>query len=67
MSVKEIKKEIREHKREMKERGIRVIGFMNGGLTMEESRANQKLYALKIKLDDALKAEQTKFIDISVF
>lgn len=42
--------EIREHKRNMRERGIRVISFMNGGLTRDEVDANANLFRLKTKL-----------------
>lgn len=50
-----IKRQISEHKKDMKARGIRVTSFMNGGLTADESRANAKLFELKTKLEGATK------------
>ena len=50
---REIQKQIRELKREMKANHIRIISFMNGGLTSDESRYNCELYRLKLALERA--------------
>lgn len=51
-SAEEIKAEIKEHKKSMKERGIPITSHMNR-LPPEHSSANAKLFALKTELDDA--------------
>ena len=56
MSSKEICQQIRETRREMKDRGIKVVSYFNGGLDDGTYRANAQLFRLKIALDDALKA-----------
>jgi archaeosine-15-forming tRNA-guanine transglycosylase len=55
--AQEIRKEIREHKAEMKASGYRVMSFMNGGQPIAQMRANERLFALKARLSDALRAE----------
>ena len=57
MSSKEIRQQIRETRREMRDRGIKVVSCFNGGLDDGTYRANAQLFRLKIALDDALKAE----------
>jgi hypothetical protein len=52
----EIQREIRELKADMKDRGIRVASFMNGGQTLEGMRCNERLFELKLKKEAALKA-----------
>ena len=47
----EIRKEIRELKKEMKERGLKVTSFMNRQPSIEAARANERLFALKCELD----------------
>lgn len=59
MTSKEIRKQIRAIRQEMKERGIRTVGYFNGGLDEGTYRANAALFRLKVELADALKAEQT--------
>lgn len=54
---KEIKKEIRDIRADMKRQGIRVMSCFNGGLTREESMYNQNLFALKTELERAIKEE----------
>jgi hypothetical protein len=58
MTSKEIRKELRAVKAEMRERGIRTISCFNGGLDDGTYRANSQLFRLNIALKDALKAEQ---------
>lgn len=48
-----IKEEIRQLKKEMKDRGVRTISFMNAGLTSDESKYNSRLYKLKLDLEQA--------------
>lgn len=58
MTSKEIKAQIRDLKRSMKEQGIRVVSCFNGGLTPDESRHNTRLFELKVNLEKAEKAEK---------
>jgi len=51
--VSEIQAAIRELKADMKARGLPVRSMMNGGHTMESMRANERLFDLKIQLDQA--------------
>ena len=51
MEKKEIRKQIRELKKEMKENNVRKISCFNGGLTQSESYYNSKLFELKTKLE----------------
>lgn len=55
-SVREIQREIREHKADMKARGLRITSFMNRQDSLEAARANERLFALKVELADAKKA-----------
>lgn len=48
--IKTAKAEIRDLKREMKSRGVRVVSCFNGGLTPDESRYNSELFKLKTQL-----------------
>lgn len=59
MTSKELRKMIRQVKREMKEQGIRRISCFNGDLTLGESIYNSKLFELETYLKDALKREET--------
>lgn len=54
---KEIKKQIRELKGEMKRYGIRVGSCFNGGHSPESMRYNQTLFALKVQLERAQAAQ----------
>ena len=56
-TVKEIKLDIREHKRGMKASGIPVRSFMNRQPSIAAARANERLFALKVELEQAEKAE----------
>jgi len=55
---KEIRKQIRAIRQEMKERGIKTVSCFNGGLDDGTYRANYALFRLKLELAEALKAEQ---------
>jgi hypothetical protein len=57
MTSKEVKREIRETKAEMKIQGIRRISCFNGGLSAAEYRWNSRLYQLSVDLELAIKAE----------
>lgn len=57
MTIAELKKDIKEMRKEMKTLGIRVTSCFNGGLTSDEYRYNSQLFALKIKLESVQKAE----------
>ncbi len=57
MTSKEIKREIRETKREMKDAGVRRISCFNGGLSAAEYSYNNRLFQLSVQLSDAIKDE----------
>jgi hypothetical protein len=59
MTSKDIRKELRATRQEMRERGIKVTSCFNGGLDDGTYRANVQLFRLKVQLDEALKAELT--------
>lgn len=48
--LKGYKIQLRQTKREMKERGVRKISCFNGGLTPDESRFNQELFRLNTEI-----------------
>lgn len=52
-----IRRDIRDHKADMKANGLKVTSFMNGGQTITQMRANERLFALKTQLEIALKQE----------
>lgn len=47
----QLKKELRETRREMKEKGIRKTSCFNGGLSPDEYRLNARLFELKTKIE----------------
>ena len=49
--IKEIKKSIRETRKEMKEMGVRRISCLNGGLTPMEYQYNSRLFQLSVDLE----------------
>ena len=57
MKTKEIKAEIRETRRQMKEAGVKRTSCFNGGLTSDEYRYNSRMFKLETDLKDALKRE----------
>jgi hypothetical protein len=50
----QIRRIIKELKQDMKSRGLPIRSMMNGGHSMESMRANERLFDLKIRLDQAL-------------
>lgn len=48
---KEIMKQLREVRKEMRANSVRQISCFNGGLSPEEYRLNSLLFALKMKLE----------------
>jgi len=58
-TIKQIRAEIRETKREMKAMGIRRTSCMNGGLDRQTWQYNARLFKLEqIELRDALSVDQ---------
>ena len=57
-TAKEIRTEIRQLKKEIKERGIKVTSFMNRQSSLEAARANERLFALKVELEKAIIGRQ---------
>lgn len=51
MTVKELKRAIRDCKAEMKAAGIRRISCFNGGLSSDEYRYNSRIFALNCELE----------------
>ena len=63
-TVRQIKRETRETKAEMKASGIRRTSCFNGGLSPEEYRYNARLFQLSVELDKAQKCtSSTKLPD----
>lgn len=56
----EIRRQLADTRREMRERGIKTVSCFNGGLDDGTYRANSQLYRLKIALGQALKAETSQ-------
>ena len=57
MTNQEIKRAIRELKREMKANGIPIFSCFNGGHSSEGKRYNERLFALKVQLSRTPKTE----------
>ena len=57
MTSQEIKKQIRETRKEMKAKGIKRISCFNGGLLGEVYSLNARMFDLETKLADAIKDE----------
>ncbi len=57
-TVKEVRAEIRETKREMKEKGIKRSSCFNGGHSPESYRLNSLMFKLSVELTEAQKAEK---------
>jgi hypothetical protein len=55
-TLKEIRSEIRQLRAEMKADGIPITSVMNRQPSMVAARCNERLYALKIELEDTAKA-----------
>ena len=53
----EIRRQLADTRREMRERGIKTVSCFNGGLDDGTYRANSQLYRLKIELENALQKE----------
>lgn len=56
-TVKEIAKDLRNYRREMKENGIPKTSPFNGGMDRSVQRANERRFALETELSDAKKRE----------
>lgn len=63
MTSQEIKKQIRETRKEMKAKGIRRIACFNGGLLGEVYSLNARMFDLETKLDLAIKDERIQKMD----
>ena len=61
---KEIRAEIRELKREMKENGIRITSFMNRQPSIQAARMNERLFALKCELDEVNEHQRSASTDV---
>lgn len=53
-TVKELKKQIRETRKEMKELGVRRTSFMNSGLTPNERCYNEEMFRLETLLKERI-------------
>ena len=63
MTSQEIKKQIRETRKEMKAKGIKRISCFNGGLSGEVYSLNARMFDLETKLDLAVKDERIQKMD----
>jgi len=61
-TYKDIQKEIRELKKEMKDKGIRKISIFNGGLSSDERYYNGQLFRLTTLLEKTLKNPTEEFV-----
>ena len=57
MSVKDIKRQLREHRAEMRRCGIKITSCFNGGMDRDTQRANERRFALETALQDAIRKE----------
>jgi hypothetical protein len=60
MSVKEAKRALRKHIKQMRLDGVPVTSPFNGGMSREVQRRNEQRFALKNAVDLATKAEAPK-------
>jgi len=60
MTFQEIRKQIRETRREMRAKGIRRIACFNGGLLGEVYSLNARLFQLETQLKDAEMSDKIK-------
>jgi len=58
MTVAEIRKQIREARREMKVMGVRKICCLNGGLSPLEYTWNNRLMQLNLRLETAIRLKE---------
>ena len=62
-NITEIKKQIRETRKEMKQLGIKRISCFNGGLSGDAYRLNARMFDLETKLDAAVKEDRIQRMD----
>ena len=60
MTLKEIRKQIRETRKEMRAKGIKRISCFNGGLSGEVYSLNARLFQLETQLKDAEMSDKIK-------
>jgi len=60
MTYQEIRKQIRETRREMRAKGIRRIACFNGGLLGEVYSLNARMFQLEMQLKDAEMSDKIK-------
>jgi hypothetical protein len=58
-SASEIRSEIKDVRKMMKERGLKETSFMNGGQSLEQLRGNEKLFALRTELEHAVDSKKS--------
>jgi len=63
MTSADIRKQIRDTRREMKAKGVRRISCMNGGLSGEVYSLNARMFQLETELSDAIKRERIQAMD----
>jgi hypothetical protein len=64
--IKEIRQDIREHKQDMKANGFKVLSFLCRHPSLASAKANERLFALKVELQDAQVARERHDIAIDV-
>ena len=60
MTLKEIRKQIRETRKEMRAKGIKRISCFNGGLSGEVYSLNARMFQLETQLKDAEMSDKIK-------
>ena len=60
MTYQEIRKQIRETRKEMRAKGIKRISCFNGGLSGEVYSLNARLFQLETQLKDAEMSDKIK-------
>ena len=60
MTYQEIRKQIRETRKEMRAKGIRRIACFNGGLLGEVYSLNARMFQLEMQLKDAEMSDKIK-------
>ena len=59
----EIRRQLADTRREMRERGIKTVSCFNGGLSGEVYSLNARMFDLETKLDLAIKDERIQKMD----
>lgn len=59
--IETINRDLRNHRKAMKEAGIKKTSCFNGGMDRETQRANERRFALEVELDNAIAKEDETY------